>query len=321
VSGKTIIGIKQDGTVEEFYPQELRASKLNAWKGWKCSVGQYNIAISENGDMKGGDCGIGGYLGNIYEGFHIPTEWHTCTIDYCSCFFDIGVPKISQDPNSDYKEFRLKELGLKFEWFLSAKCNYACKYCPDTIHNNLPHKNTSKQVFTGLDNLFKKLDGKTFTMSFWGGEPTMFPDYIEICKKINDYGARVFTTTNGSRSEKYLAELIHHSCLSISVHQDSYDQDRMINNIKAIINEIDKNKLENWIMVRCMVKPGSLSHWKAFVERLQNEIPNFTNKAKLTLNTLVGILPDRSAFTEDLLVGYTEKELNILKKYGRLTDV
>lgn len=321
MSGKTIVGIKADGTREEFYPQELRASKLNAWKGWSCSVGQYNIAISENGDMKGGDCGVGGYLGNIYEEFRIPTEWHVCPLDYCSCFFDIGVPKRSLNPKSEYVEFTSKEVDLKFEWFLSAKCNYACTYCPDSYHNNLPHKNSSAQVFKGLDNLFEKLNGRTFTMSFWGGEPTLFPDYIPICKKINDYGARVFTTTNGSRSAKYLAELIHHSCLSISVHEDSYNQDRMIKNIKAIVTETKKHNLKNWVMVRCMAQPGKLQHWKSFIKALNREIPNFKESIKLTLNTLVEISSDKTNLSDDLLAGYTEKELALLKKFGRLTDV
>ena len=273
--------------------------------------------------MIGGDCGVAGLLGNIYEDFRIPTEdeWHICPIDYCSCFFDIGVPKKSLDSDSDFKEFRAKDLGLKFEWFLSAKCNFDCAYCPSTIHNNLPHKNTAEQIFKGLENLFTKLNGKTFTMSLWGGEPTMFPQYIDICKKINDYGSRVFTTTNGSRSKKYLSELIHHSCISISVHQDSYDQDRMISNIRGIVDEVKKHNLPNWLMVRCMVLPGSFSHWQNFIFKLQNEIPDFDESLKLTLNTLVSLTPDKTDWTESLMPEYTEKELKLLNKYGRLTNI
>ena len=50
---KTIKGVKQNGEEIWYSPQELRATKLNKWKGWLCSVGQNNIAITENGDMKG----------------------------------------------------------------------------------------------------------------------------------------------------------------------------------------------------------------------------------------------------------------------------
>ena len=230
---KTIKGVKQNGEEMWYSPQELRISKLNAWKGWLCSVGQNNIAIAENGDMKGGDCGVGGYLGNIYNTFKIPTEndWHICSLNHCSCFFDIGVPKYTPSKKSEFISFEDPNTSLKFEWFLSAKCNYECQYCPDGYHNKLPHKNTSKNVITGLNNLFNYLDNKKFTMSFWGGEPTLFPNYINICKILNDYGSSVFTTTNGSRSDKYLKELIHHSCISISIHEKFYDQNRIIKNI------------------------------------------------------------------------------------------
>ena len=82
---RTIKGIKQNGEEVWFSPQELRASELNAWQGWTCSVGQKNIAIDENGNMQGGDCGIGGNLGNIYGEFRIPNkdEWHVCPLKHC----------------------------------------------------------------------------------------------------------------------------------------------------------------------------------------------------------------------------------------------
>lgn len=322
MSNKTIKGIKSTGDIVWFSPQELRVSKLNAWKGWTCSVGQSNIAIAENGDMKGGDCGVGGNLGNIYKEFKIPTtnDWHICPLSHCSCFFDIGVPKYTLDKNSEFSRFEDPNLPLKFEWFLSAKCNYACKYCPDPYHSKLPHKNTVKNVFIGLDNLFEYLDGKTFTMGFWGGEPTLFPNYIEICKKVNKYGSRVFTTTNGSRSTKYFKELIHHSCISISVHEKFYKQERMVDCIKGILEEKRKYKLNNWLMIRCMVEPGSLKHWEWFIRKLQKEVPQFINEAKVTLNSLVGLAPDSLEWTEELIEGYSDKELKILSKYGRLTE-
>ena len=319
---RTIKGIKQNGEEVWFSPQELRASELNAWQGWTCSVGQKNIAIDENGNMQGGDCGIGGNLGNIYGEFRIPNkdEWHVCPLKHCSCFFDKGVRKFSKDENSKFYSFEDPNLPLKFEWFLSSKCNYECWYCPKDYHSKLPHKNSTDNVMKGLDNLFNKLRGKTFTMGFWGGEPTLFPGYIEICKKINNYGSRVFTTTNGSRSVAFYTKLINYSCISLSVHQQFFDEKRMINNIKAILEEKRKIKTKNWLMIRLMVAPGSLSYWKIFLKKLETEVPKFTQEAKVTLNSLVGLSDDLSEWTDNIMEGYTSKELEILTKYGRLTE-
>lgn len=321
MNNRTILGIKRNGDVDSFYPQELRTSKLNAWKGWSCSVGQYNISINELGDMKGGDCGVGGHLGNIYKDFVIPTKWHTCPYNHCSCFFDIGVPKKSQDNTSEYVEFKSKDQELKFQWFLTSKCNYECSYCPSDFHNKLPHKNTFEQANKGLDNLLSKLGGRAFTMSMWGGEPTLFPRYLDLCKKIHKHGSKVITTTNGSRSQKYLASLIHYSSISLSVHEEFYDENRLINNLKSIIFEINSHNLTNWLMVRCMVKPGSLANWRKLIMRLDTEIPDFSKNVKLTLNTLLDPLSDNSDLSDDIFKGYSDTELALLQKYGRLTDV
>ena len=322
VESKTIRGIKQNGEEVWFSPQKLRATKLNAWKGWQCSVGQLNIAIDEDGNLQGGDCGVGGNLGNIYKEFRIPSkdEWHTCPLSHCSCFFDIGVPKYTKNKDSEFVYFDDPKLQLKFEWFLSAKCNYECSYCPAPYHNKLPHKNSTEKVMTGLDNIFNKLQGKAFTINFWGGEPTLFPNYIHICKKVNDYGSTVFTTTNGSRSEKYLRELIHNSCISISVHEKFFNTERMIKNIKGILEEKRKNKIKNWLMIRCMVEPGSLQNWQIFIRQLQTKVPEFVTEAKVTLNSLVSLTPITKEWTDDLMSEYTPRELKILSKYGRLTE-
>ena len=73
-------------------------------------------------------------------------------------------------------------------------------------------------------------------------------------------------------------------------------------------------------MIRCMVEPSSLKHWKLFIKKLQKEVPQFINEAKVTLNSLVGLAPDSLEWTEELIDGYSDKELKILSKYGRLTE-
>jgi len=70
-----------------------------------------------------------------------------------------------------------------------------------------------------------------------------------------------------------------------------------------------------------MVLPGSFSHWQNFILKLQSEIPDFNESLKLTLNTLVSLTPDKTDWTESLMPEYTEKELNLLNKYGRLTNL
>jgi hypothetical protein len=330
MASKNIIAIAEDGSYKKLSLQEIRASKLNTWKDWYCSVGQLNISIDENGDMIGGDCGVGGYLGNVYNNIQLSNKWHKCTIDYCSCMFDIPVLKVKEEKYINIKKSDLQNIDnkfvyfkgntdiLRFEWFLSSKCNYECSYCPENFHNKLPHKNSYEKILIGINNL-NNLNIK-YNISFWGGEPTLFPNYIDICKIIVEKGNSVFTVTNGSRSSTFFKKLIHYSSLNISLHQEFLNTENMIKNLKTILQEIENNNLTNWVMIRCMVKPGSLSYWNNFIKILKNEIPNFENKLKVTLNTLVYKTESNLDFTKSIQ-DYSEKEIQILTKFGRLTDL
>jgi hypothetical protein len=166
MSSKNMIGIAEDGSYKELSLQEIRATKLNSWKGWYCSVGQLNISINENGDMKGGDCGIGGYLGNIYkDDIKLSNKWHVCTKNYCSCMFDIPVLKVKEEKyltinkidkintTNQFVYFKGIKDSLRFEWFISSKCNYNCSYCPTEYHNKQPHKNSYEGIIKGINKL------------------------------------------------------------------------------------------------------------------------------------------------------------------------
>jgi len=331
MSGKNIIGITKDGSYKKLSLQEIRVKKLNSWKGWHCSVGQLNISIDENGNMKGGDCGVGGFLGNLYtDDIKLSEKWHICTKNYCSCMFDIPVVKVKdkkylniinnkkEASNEEFVHFSGINNSLRFEWFISSKCNYNCSYCPTNYHNKNPHKNSYENIINGVDKL-NNLNIK-YNVSFWGGEPTLFPKYIDICNKITEKGNSVYTVTNGSRSSSYLKDLINYSSLNISLHEEFLDIKKITNNIIHIIEEIENKKLTNWIMLRCMVKPGSLSYWYNFLKNLKEEIPDFDKKIKVTLNTLLYLTEDNCDLTDNL-INYSDNEIEILTKFGRLTGL
>lgn len=67
----------------------------NQFKGWKCSAGLESLMINWDGEVYRATCRVGGSLGNIYQGnFCIPTEYTTCTRDWCTCSADIPLTKI-----------------------------------------------------------------------------------------------------------------------------------------------------------------------------------------------------------------------------------
>jgi MoaA/NifB/PqqE/SkfB family radical SAM enzyme len=84
---------------------------------------------------------------------------------------------------------------IEFDWMLTDECNFNCDYCHPNIavHKNEPpkHGRTSDQIadaFLGI--------GRRFHLTMSGGEPLLFPNFSEFCKKITDSGNLISMNTN-----------------------------------------------------------------------------------------------------------------------------
>lgn len=306
--------IYKENSIEKKYSvQEIRTLQLNNWKDWLCYVPNHNIDISENGDMWFGACKKGGYVGNVYEKFTLSTESPPikCPKNWCKCYLDLPVKKLSPDKTKSFEDPYMPKSVL---WFLSKTCNFDCSYCPTTIHDRKPPSKGFEDIIKGIDNIFNS-GWKNVKFSFWGGEPTLFPNYLEICKYLYDNNCEVITTTNGSRDKKYLAELNKYSNLSISIHKEWVKTEKMYETLKYISD----NRNTHWIMVKCMVEPNTLNWWKEWIFNLTKDNKNIKNKLDIRLNSLFGIKSDRSEWLDSQMEGYSDKEIKLLSKYGSLT--
>jgi pyruvate formate lyase activating enzyme len=78
-------------------------------------------------------------------------------------------------------------------------CNFDCPYChnPDLVRGQAtcPDRIDPNDVYSFLDQRRNFLDGVVVS----GGEPTLQPDLLELCRNIKDFGFQVKLDTNGSR--------------------------------------------------------------------------------------------------------------------------
>jgi len=86
-------------------------------------------------------------------------------------------------------------------WFV--KCNMRCSYCYNSRIVEGEGILSNQEVFKFLKNRVGKLDGVVLS----GGECTLNPDLLEICKEIKELGFKVKIDTNGL-NPKLLSELI-----------------------------------------------------------------------------------------------------------------
>lgn len=89
---------------------------------------------------------------------------------------------------------------------ITENCNYGCGYC-DYFSNQKGVTHT--EIEDLLINFIKEeLSGKSIRLCIYGGEPTLHPRIIEICKKLSPYISHFGIQTNLSMKKEDLVELM-----------------------------------------------------------------------------------------------------------------
>lgn len=99
-------------------------------------------------------------------------------------------------------------MNYKFiEWKLHNVCNNDCSFCGDR------HKDGSQRWFdldvykTYVDKLVALCEGKPIWFQLTGGEPTLFPETLELIQYIKSKGAYISLLSNGARTLRWWKEL------------------------------------------------------------------------------------------------------------------
>lgn len=180
------------------------------------------------------------------------------------------------EPVASY--FKFNPTGaFSVDWYIGKRCNFSCSYCVDYLHDNhSPHVPLENMKILA-DAIIDK-HGHNVYWSLTGGEPTINPKFMDLCKYIkNERGARhISLTTNGSRTAKYLKELYQYiDGITLSFHfehlQDRIDEfiDKCIQledwrNAWNAEQEASGKKFPDWdtgyikktLILRFMVYPG-----------------------------------------------------------------
>ena len=89
---------------------------------------------------------------------------------------------------------------IMFDWMLTDACNFYCDYCHPNIavHKNEPtaHGKTSAEIAQAFLSV-----GRPVHLFMSGGEPMMFPEFVDFCETITSKGNRISMNTNLSFRE------------------------------------------------------------------------------------------------------------------------
>lgn len=93
------------------------------------------------------------------------------------------------------------------EWKLHDKCNYNCSFCGD--ENKLGKVgwfdfDTNKKI---VDSIVASKTDKPLWVQLTGGEPTLYPKYIELLRYMKEQGLLVKMISNASRTLRWWKQL------------------------------------------------------------------------------------------------------------------
>jgi len=87
------------------------------------------------------------------------------------------------------------------DWSLGNTCNYECTYCPDRLHNGSVAWSDRSAIINFCGKLldhYQRL-GKSVYFQFTGGEPTLYPGFLELISNLKSQACEIAVISNGSR--------------------------------------------------------------------------------------------------------------------------
>lgn len=93
------------------------------------------------------------------------------------------------------------------EWKLHDKCNYDCFFCGDENKKGVigwKDLETNKKI---VDSIAEACAGHPFWIQLTGGEPTLYPHFVELVCYMKEKGAFTSVITNGSRTLRWWKQL------------------------------------------------------------------------------------------------------------------
>ena len=160
-----------------------------------------------------------------------------------------------------------------------AGCNLNCNYC-DTNDSKSEKSGTLMTPDEVTEEINKLITPDCKTISFTGGEPSLYPDFIsEVSKKFN---LNIMLETNGTLPDNIdLIEKLDVVSLDIKLpeHFDGdFDDEIFLNEIKSLNLLIEKS-----INVYCKVVILPSTKIKSFKEVVEKLSQNISNKSNLKI--------------------------------------
>jgi MoaA/NifB/PqqE/SkfB family radical SAM enzyme len=129
----------------------------------------------------------------------------------------------------------LAETQVEIEISLGNVCNYACSYCPASLHDGSTGWIPRDDIKRFLDAVEEQYRGFSVLIQYTGGEPTQYPGFEEIIQYGSNKGFHHSMISNGSRTVRFWEKFgKFFDKIHLTFHQEFADLDHFTKVVSVI---------------------------------------------------------------------------------------
>ncbi len=205
-------------------------------------------------------------------------------------------------PQALLDKYRLSDYPYRINWEITTRCNFNCNYCinPDVNTGNLEPVYSPAKIRQIFDNT-----GKSWLIMITGGEPFVYPDFIEVCKALSQNHYLQITTNLSSSGIYRFGEEIDPSrifTISASMHLP----ERLRNNrIDDFFKKLDYLQSKNFpVLVNYIAHPDVL-------HRMDADFIDFKKRGICAFALLLRGIVNGKQYPD----AYSDEEMEMILKY------
>ncbi len=187
--------------------------------------------------------------------------------------------KISSPEKKDYDRIAM--------WLLNLECNFKCPYCffddsqrslktrlADWLRGKVPAINPYKTRFITPEEIGRFFDdtGERWWLVISGGEPFVYPRFIEIVKRLSQKHLVTIGTNLGLPIDKFLAEVSPENIWSLYVSMHLAERERQGLSVDDLLDKVKRLRDKGFrVEINYVMYPPVIARFPEIYERFKQE--------------------------------------------------
>lgn len=140
------------------------------------------------------------------------------------------------------------------EWMLGNTCNYDCSFCGDMFKSGSQRFLELSTYKNTIDKVINQSHHKKTWFKLTGGEPTLYPNLIELLNYIKEKGQFTYIISNGSRTLRFWEEIKTTNSLDIIAFSYHPEQTSNIQHLLDVVELFKDTSTTVLVNITCLPK-------------------------------------------------------------------